>query len=89
MVAGRPIFDRANASDGWYKAVIENKWPLIWKTLENQYLKPSRLARTTTISAPLRDLLEHMLSANPNKRLTISQIKQHPWFMNTQKPDLT
>jgi SNF-related kinase/serine kinase len=29
----------------------------------------------------LRDLLEKMLDENPHKRLTIDQVKKHPWFV--------
>jgi serine/threonine protein kinase len=33
------------------------------------------------LSAECRELLEGMMHPNQHKRMTVSQIKQHPWFL--------
>jgi serine/threonine protein kinase len=37
-----------------------------------------------SLSEDLRDLLKQMLCRNPSSRITIDQIKQHPWFPTEQ-----
>ena len=40
------------------------------------------------ISSEAKDLITRILTTNPEKRITIPQIKAHPWF-NMQKPTLS
>ncbi|XP_022758000.1 serine/threonine-protein kinase SAPK3-like [Durio zibethinus] len=40
------------------------------------------------VSADCRRLLSHIFVANPAKRITISEIKQHPWFLKNLPKEL-
>nr|XP_018629840.2 serine/threonine-protein kinase SAPK3-like [Nicotiana tomentosiformis] len=40
------------------------------------------------ISAECRNLLSGIFVANPSKRITIPEIKQHPWFLKNLSKDL-
>uniref|UniRef100_A0A7S3R1F8 Protein kinase domain-containing protein n=1 Tax=Dunaliella tertiolecta TaxID=3047 RepID=A0A7S3R1F8_DUNTE len=39
------------------------------------------------ISPECRDLLSKLLVANPQKRLTMQQMSEHPWFLQNLPPD--
>ena len=38
------------------------------------------------ISPELRDLLEKLLRKDPAKRITIAEIREHPWVLKTARP---
>nr|XP_043638636.1 serine/threonine-protein kinase SAPK3-like [Erigeron canadensis] len=40
------------------------------------------------VSADCRHLLSHIFVANPSKRITIADIKKHPWFLKNMPKDL-
>lgn len=40
------------------------------------------------VSADCRHLLSHIFVANPSKRITIPEIKKHPWFMKNMPKEL-
>ncbi|KAH7277026.1 hypothetical protein KP509_39G030600 [Ceratopteris richardii] len=40
------------------------------------------------VSSECRQLLERIFVANPSKRITISEIKKHPWFLKNLPKDL-
>ncbi|XP_076901401.1 serine/threonine-protein kinase SAPK3-like isoform X1 [Bidens hawaiensis] len=40
------------------------------------------------VSADCRHLLSHIFVANPSKRITIAEIKKHPWFLKNMPKEL-
>ncbi|KAK3023220.1 hypothetical protein RJ639_043332 [Escallonia herrerae] len=40
------------------------------------------------VSADCRHLLSHIFVANPSKRITMSEIKKHPWFLKNMPKEL-
>ena len=46
--------------------------------------KPSLAELMAQVSPALKDLIQGMLDADPNRRLTIAQVKAHPWFQGRQ-----
>jgi serine/threonine protein kinase len=46
--------------------------------------KPSLAMLMAQVSPALKDLIQGMLDADPNRRLTIAQVKAHPWFQGPQ-----
>ncbi|KVH95231.1 Protein kinase, ATP binding site-containing protein [Cynara cardunculus var. scolymus] len=40
------------------------------------------------VSADCRHLLSHVFVANPSKRITIAEIKKHPWFLKNMPKEL-
>jgi serine/threonine protein kinase len=41
---------------------------------------------SVTISPELRDLLTKLLQKDPAQRMTITDIRQHPWILKTARP---
>ncbi|KAJ9537044.1 hypothetical protein OSB04_029777 [Centaurea solstitialis] len=40
------------------------------------------------VSADCRHLLSHIFVANPSKRISIAEIKKHPWFLKNMPKEL-
>ena len=66
-------FKRACRTDPYYKRLISSNTICFWKISEN-YRQPSE---------NFRNLIELMLQENPQKRISIHEIKKHPWFNGT------
>lgn len=64
-----PPFAKAEKNDKYYKEVLDGKWKKFWKFYRNELL-----------TEEFKDLFEKMASPDPTKRLTINQIKKHPWY---------
>lgn len=45
-----------------------------------QRIKTSTFPMYHTFSRNLKDLVEHLLEKDPEKRFTLQQLKEHPWF---------
>lgn len=69
---GTPPFTRADEYDTYYTSLISNA-SQFWK-MHNRRRRPSQ-----QISDDFKSLISKMLASNPKKRLTIQQIKDHPW----------
>jgi len=67
-------FKRACRSDPYYKRLISANSNSFWKITE-AIRKPSNT---------LKNLIESMLTEDPEKRITLQEIKNHPWY--TQSP---
>ena len=61
--------------DRHYKFIFNNRWEVFWKAHSQD--KPGKEA---FFSDSFKDLIEKTLVYEPEKRLTIAQIKAHPWF---------
>lgn len=70
LMTGYPPFEQATKKDKWYGPLATGNLEKFWK----RHLK-SQLAQT----ADCRDLIEKMLEYDPAKRLTMDQVKEHPW----------
>ena len=46
--------------------------------------KPSLVALMAQVTPQFKSLIQGMLDADPNRRLTIAQVKAHPWFEGPQ-----
>lgn len=75
----------------WHCYQLFQKNDLFWQAHEGQLKKQyvqavkdgmrgGRLPRRITFSGELKDLIEKMLAVDPNERITIQQVKQHPWY---------
>ncbi|CAD8193389.1 unnamed protein product [Paramecium pentaurelia] len=69
MVIRSAPFKTSKSTDPYYSLLKNNKQSF-WKIF-------SEIADS---SAQFKDLIEKMLDENPLKRITIEQIKQHPWI---------
>lgn len=56
---------------------------ILFKKIKNADIKPPK-----GLSPDALDIITRMLQADPGKRITIDQIKQHPWFLLPTPTDL-
>jgi len=73
ILTGYPPFEQANVSDRWFKPLAKGDYDKFWK-----------LHRGCAIAndAKVKDLLQRMLAFEPSKRITIPDIKKHPWYLD-------
>lgn len=69
MITQHSPFNRAETEDRYYKLIHSQKWEKFWKIYSKD-----------TISEEFKDLFSKMMKKNPKDRLTIDQIRAHPWF---------
>jgi len=74
VVAGTPPFMKADKIEYYYKYIFNKKWETFWKI--HQGSKPT----PNFFSDDFKSLIQYMLAYNSSERLTIQQIKEHPWY---------
>ena len=74
MRSGIPPFMKARPDDKFWQMISNGKVDLFWKYHSRQ--KPGGEAY---YSPEFRDLMTRMLHPDPTKRLTIAELKTHPW----------
>ena len=77
MYAGTPPFSRADPRDDFYKFLCTNKHEGFWKA----HLKHK--PNSQFFSENFKNLMNSMLAFDPTQRLSLSEIKAHPWFNGT------
>jgi len=78
LVSGHPPFVKADPrSDTYYKSFCKNKSKSFWNKHESTKAKEDD---EDFYSPEFRDLIDGMLAPLAEDRLTIEQVKQHPWF---------
>jgi len=79
MMSKTEPFKKADPkTDIYYKIFSEGKFEAFWKAHEKR--RPKIQGKDNFYSAEFKDLLQAMLSLEPSSRLTIKQIKAHPWY---------
>lgn len=68
-----PPFSRAEPQDPFYKLLCANRADLFWKAHSRN--KPEGF-----FSEQFKDLITSMLSFDPTHRLTLAEVKSHPWY---------
>ena len=74
-VSGTPPFTCAEKNEFYYKLIHGAKWDLFWK-----FHVKGKPGGASFFSEEFKDLMEYMFQYDPNKRLSLSQVKAHPWF---------
>lgn len=77
MFTQHPPFHKALPDDPFYKLICINRLDVFWKAHSKN--KPTGEA---FFSDSFRDLISKMLSYDPSQRLTMDQVKSHPWYTN-------
>ena len=72
MYAGNPPFEKADPSDPYYQLIITKNFSIFWKA-------HSRKRTLNFFSDSFKDLFEKMVAYDPEERLNIEEIAQHPW----------
>ena len=75
LVMGFYPFEKPNCTDNKYKYIMKKDFNGFWKKCEKN-LNDS----ISTISGEFKNLFEKMVCYQANERLTINEIKNHPWF---------
>jgi len=73
LLTGYPPFEQAHASDRWFKPVAKGDYEKFWK---------SHRGCAIANDAKAKDLLQRMFTFDPKKRITINEIKKHPWYLD-------
>ena len=70
--------------------MLEGTLPFDHKQLNSLFklIKDAKYKFKTTVSDSVKDLVNRMLQPNPLKRISIEEIKQHPWFEQNLEPYL-
>lgn len=79
MFTQHPPFTRAETSDPFYRLICGNRADLFWKAHSKN--KPNG---AEFFSEEFKNLITSMLALNPAQRLTIEEIKAHPWYTNEE-----
>eukprot|EP00827_Trimyema_finlayi_P003246 TRINITY_DN298_c0_g1_i8.p1 TRINITY_DN298_c0_g1~~TRINITY_DN298_c0_g1_i8.p1 ORF type:complete len:330 (-),score=99.97 TRINITY_DN298_c0_g1_i8:13-1002(-) len=80
LIAGTPPFNEAKKNDPYYKYFANGQPETFWKA--HMRFKPKGFFNNNFV-----DLMNKMLAQDHNKRITIAEIKQHPWYLS-QTPTL-
>jgi len=70
MLAGFPPFQKPNMSDWWFNKLATNKHALFWQAH----------SRSAYFSEQTKDFINKILNPDPLKRITIADMKKHPWW---------
>ena len=71
LITGYPPFEQAHYSDRWFRPLAKGDYNKFWKY---------HAGCSISNDPKCKDLLEKMLCYDPKQRITISQIKKHPFF---------
>ena len=77
LVMGFYPFDKPNITDSRYKLISKKDYPGFWKKIEQ---KMSTVSSYTGVTPEFKDLFEKMVCYRPKERITINEIKKHPWL---------
>lgn len=82
MVVGKPPFTRAAKNDSYYSLICTNNYRKFWKAHSSNLNSP-----TKKFSEEFQLLVFALLSVEPTQRLSIAEVKSHPWFKEEQLSD--
>jgi len=70
MLAGFPPFQKPELSDWWFNKLVNGKHALFWQAH----------SRSAYFSDQTKDFLNKILNPDPEKRISIADMKKHPWW---------
>jgi len=77
MHTGHNPYGNADNRDWWYSKMVHGN-PMFWKAME---------VTTPNIDPEFKDLINGMTDSDPFSRMTIDEIRNHPWVQNNQETD--
>lgn len=77
MIYQHQPFRKASPNDRYYKKVVSGKHEEFWSLHEKKYK-----SQRDKSSEDFKDLFLKMIHFDPEKRITLEQVKQHKWFDN-------
>jgi serine/threonine protein kinase len=73
MLAGFPPFQKPDLSDWWFNKLVNGKHALFWQAH----------SRSAYFSDQTKDFLNKILNPDPEKRISIADMKKHAWWKGT------
>jgi len=73
MLAGFPPFQKPDVSDWWFNKLVNGKHALFWQAH----------SRSAYFSDQTKDFINKILNPDPEKRISIADMKKHPWWKGT------
>lgn len=84
IVYGMRPFRTSLKTDNFYKLICKGDWETYWyhieKSLVSNANKVAAESDSNEISSDFKDLFSNMVCYNPNERLKLEDIKNHPWL---------
>lgn len=77
MMSGTPPFLKAEPKDSHYKLICVNRHGMFWDAHEKN---KEKLPGQNFFSEDFRNLMNSMLSLDPAQRLSLAEVKAHPWY---------
>lgn len=74
MFSGTPPFTKADPKDPYYRLFCTNKLETFWAAHQKHKKEKDFFPEN------FKNLISTMLSYDPAKRMTMEQIKEHPWY---------
>ena len=74
MFSGTPPFSKADPKDPYYRLFCTNKLETFWNAHQKHKTQKNFFPEE------FQNLINQMLAYDPTKRLTVEQIKAHPWY---------
>ena len=71
LLTGYPPFEQAHKNDRWFRPIAKRDYKKFWNSHAECHISDDE---------EVKDLLTKMLSYDPKERITITEIKKHPWF---------
>lgn len=71
LITGYPPFEQAHYTDRWFRPLTKGDAAKFWKF---------HAGCSISNDEACKDVLEKMLCYDPKQRITIAEIKKHPWF---------
>lgn len=66
-----PPFEQAHKKDRWYAPLVHQDYRKFWKGHRHCSIEHNE---------PVKNLIQRMLEFDPSRRITLSEIQEHPWF---------
>ena len=85
LVMGFYPFDKPNITDNRFKLILKKDFQGFWKKCEQKKIFSSNNSINSNINSNIaslefKDLFEKMICPKPKERISLSQIKKHPWL---------
>ena len=81
LVMGFYPFDKPNITDVRYKMISKKDFSGFWKKCEQKKIFINNNSNNLFVVSPeFKDLFEKMVCPKPNDRISIVEIKKHPWL---------
>lgn len=87
MVSGIRPFAKADRDDNYYQLIVTNRQDIFWAGHERLLVEYGMNDNGTFYSEEFRSLMNSMLNFDPSMRMTLPEVKAHPWYCGETMDD--